>query len=96
MIRTMDAERIRGSESNVIPYKEFLRASRLAGLSRTDTSGPGGEEQPEPTDDQARLRVVRERVRSGYYDRPEILEQIVERILGFLAPDDGCWPRRGA
>jgi hypothetical protein len=33
-----------------------------------------------------RLERVRSRIREGYYDRPEILEQTIERVLASFAP----------
>jgi hypothetical protein len=38
----------------------------------------------------AKIREARRRIRMGYYERPEVLEEIVRRILADdLDPDNG-------
>ncbi len=91
----MDSESADRCKSNVIPFTELLRAGRRrkgerAGPVSSGGSGGGsihsGVGSVTHANDAERIEEIRERIRTGYYDRPEILEQIVDRILGFVTP----------
>jgi hypothetical protein len=54
-------------------------------MDSTRSSGPAAEDTGEATMTPERLAIIRQRLASGYYRRPEILERIaaaVWRVLG--------------
>ncbi|MBM3287913.1 MAG: hypothetical protein FJY88_11265 [Candidatus Eisenbacteria bacterium] len=69
----------------VVSYARYLRA-------REEWRGTDASEEAEGSSPAARadkIRLVRCRIRDGYYDRPEVLEEMIRRLLASLRTERG-------
>ena len=77
--------RDRGTEPEAAPNLERADQVELSEAARElqDRTGLAGPEPPslEPE----RLREILQRVSSGYYDRPEVRDEVLRRLQGDLA-----------
>ena len=96
---------------NVISYEEFLlaqkrRAQATGGVEPAGALAEGEGRSEEvaaiveeiallPEIRNERIESARRRIREGFYDRPEVLEEIARRLLHPDAPEEDESPRRG-
>lgn len=69
----------------IISYHRFLQAQAEARERASATRAQARAGRVSPDSDRAeKIRQVRERIKEGFYDRPEVLEEIAARMIALL------------
>lgn len=79
--RPSDPQRSSTADSQLRPDRvEISAEGRVRARSATETGSDRGVE-PIPSDDPARLALIRQRVESGFYSKDAVLESVARAIL---------------